>query len=142
MVGVGEDPSYRKVRHVGGIRDIGGYAWPMVLPMGEIFQDEYAMRNNLIGLKTAYSLYYFDPEHDYICVRTDYGRLITEVRELARTENGSWYPRRVELMEIEQNTEGTEISRQVTNVETIFVKMVSEFPEGTFDPDNLPRTIE
>jgi hypothetical protein len=61
---------------------------------------------------------------------------------MARTENGSWYPRRIEFTLIEKEIDGAEISRQVTNVETIFVKMVHEFPEDTFDPDNLPKTIE
>jgi len=75
-------------------------------------------------------------------IRRKDGRIIRDVRELARTENGFLYPRRIELTWIERDTDGAEISREVTNVETIFVKMVSEFPEGTFDPDNLPRKIE
>lgn len=137
-----EDPSYRKVRNVGSIRDIGGYAWPIYLPMGKIFRDEYSEQNNLIGLKASGSRFYFDPEHDYICVRRNDGQIIRDVRELARTENGLWYPRRIELTWIERDTDGAETSRRVTNVETIFVKMVSEFPDGTFDSDNLPKTIE
>jgi len=110
--------------------------------MGKIFEDEYSEQNNLIGLKAMGSLFYFDPEHDYICVKRNDGRLIRDVREMARTENGSWYPSRIELTLIERDIDGAEISRQVTNVETIFVKMVSEFPEGTFDPDNLLKAIE
>jgi len=142
LVRRGKEPSYRKERGLGSIRDIGGYAWPIVLPMGKIFEDEYSEQNNLIGLKAMGSLFYFDPEHDYICVKRNDGRLIRDVREMARTENGSWYPSRIELTLIERDIDGAEISRQVTNVETIFVKMVSEFPEGTFDPDNLLKAIE
>jgi hypothetical protein len=142
LVRKGKEPSYRKERGLGNIRDIGGYAWPIVLPMGKIFEDEYSEQNNLIGLKAMESLFYFDPEHDYTCIRRNDGRLIRDVREMARTENGSWYPRRIELTLIERDIDGAEISRQVTNVETIFVKMVHEFPEDTFDPDNLPKTIE
>jgi len=138
----GKEPPYRKVRGLGTIRNVGSYAWPIVLPMGKIFKDEYSEQNNLIGLKANGSLLYFDPEHDYVCVRRNDGQLIRDVRELARTENGSWYPRRIKLTLIEKDTDGAEISRQVTNVETIFVKMVSEYPEGTFDPDNLPKAIE
>ncbi len=142
----GKEPSYRREKGLGNIRDIGGYAWPIVLPMGQIFEDEYSEQNNLIGLKAMGSLFYFDPEHDYICIRrcdqVEGRELIREVRELARTENGWWYPRRVEMIQIDRNPEGTETSREVTNVDTIFVKVVSEFPEGTFDPDNLPKTIE
>jgi len=138
----GKEPSYRKERGLGSIRDIGGYSWPIYLPMGKVFQDEYTEQNNLIGLYANDSRFYFDPEHDYICVRRNDGQIIRDVRELARTENGLWYPRRIELTWIERDTDGAEISRQVTNVEAIFVKMVSEFPEGTFDPDNLPRKIE
>lgn len=137
----GKSP-YEKSRSPGSIRDIGLRAWPVVMPMGEVFQDEYCEQENLIGLKAGGMQYYFDPEHDYICVKINDGDLIREVRELARTENGSWYPRRIELTIIERDTEGVEVSREVTNVETLFVKMVPEFPEGTFDPVNLPRSIE
>jgi hypothetical protein len=142
LVGIGDDPSYRKVRSLGSIRDIGGYAWPIYLPMGEIFNDEHTERNNLIGLKANGSRFYFDPEHDYICVKRNDGQIIRDVCELARTENGLWYPKRIELTVIESDADGAEISREVTNVDTIFVKMVSEFPKGTFDPDNLPRIIK
>lgn len=135
-------PTYRKVRGHGTIMDIGSYAWPIFLPTGKKFQDEYAEENGLIGLKVSGRRLYFDPEHDYIVRRVDGQRQIRDVTELARTENGLWYPRRIELTIIEKDTTGAEVSRQVTNVDTIFVKMVSEFPEGTFDPDNLPRTIE
>ena len=142
LVRRGKEPSYRKERGLGAIRNVGGYAWPVVLPMGKIVQDEYSEENNLIGLKAMGSLFYFDPEHDYICIRRCDGELIREVRELARTENGCWYPRRVEIIRIDRNPEGSEISREITNVDTVFVKIVSEFPKGTFDPDNLPKTIE
>jgi hypothetical protein len=93
-------------------------------------------------LKAIGSQFYFDPEHDYVCVKRDDGSIVREVRELARTKNGSWYPRRIELTVIEKDSEGREVSRRITNVETLFVKMISEFPKGTFDPDNLPRSIE
>jgi hypothetical protein len=110
--------------------------------MGEIFKDVYSEQNNLIGLKAMDSQYYFDPEHDYICVKRNDGNIIRDVRELARTETGLWYPKIIELTVIESDPDGAEISRQVTNVDTVFIKMVSVFPKGTFDPDNLPRIIK
>ncbi|MHC4395477.1 MAG: hypothetical protein ACYS1A_07450 [Planctomycetota bacterium] len=161
-----QKPLLRKGKGIGAIRDIGGYAWPISLPTGKIIDDEYSKENNLICLRTFGQQLYFDPEHDYICVRRCFGpsstdghislkaedeistrnyegsERIVEVTELAQTNNGLWYPRRIEGISIQRNAQGDEISREVTYTDTIYIKMVSDFPTGTFDPDKLPKVIE
>jgi hypothetical protein len=159
-----QKPLLRKGKGTGTIRDIGGYAWPIGLATGKIIADEYSKTHNLICLRAFGDRLYFDPEHDYICVRRVYGRrrtdghisfkaeeeihgnqykqLIRQVTELAQTGNGLWYPRRVEGILIHSNDQEEEVSRKVTYTDTIYVKMVSDFPGGTFVPDNLLKVIE
>jgi hypothetical protein len=147
-----EEPSYRKSRNIGNRRDIYGYAWPYAQPAGKIIEDEYSLENNYICLRAHGSRFYFDPEHDYVCVRreylADYGDmserhgLIRQVTELDRTEEGWWYPRKMALIRVNKDTEGEEISREVTCVDNIYVKIVSKFPAGIFNAKNLPRVIE
>ncbi|MHC4573221.1 MAG: hypothetical protein ACYS76_03685 [Planctomycetota bacterium] len=164
LIRQGQTPILKKARGIGGFRDIAGYGWPIVLPTGKIIEDEYSKAHDLICLRAFGDQLYFDPEHDYICVRRIYGRnrtdghisfkaeeeipenrykqLIRQVTELGQTGNGLWYPSRVEGILIHSNDQGEEISRTVTYTDTIYIKMVSDFPTGTFDPDNLPRIIE
>ncbi len=145
-------PAYQKSRDLGATRDIYGYAWPYAQPAGMIVENEYASENSLICLRAYGSLFYFDPEHDYICMRREYMKdyadgngayqLIREVTEVAQTEEGWWYPRRMALVKVNKNAEGEEISRQTTCVDHIYLKIVSEFPADIFEADNLPKAIE
>jgi hypothetical protein len=147
-----EEPSYRKSTNIGSRRDIYGYAWPYAQPAGEIIEDEYSSENNYVCLRAHGSRFYFDPEHDYVCMRREYledhdgtgerHSLIRQVAELAQTEEGWWYPRKMSLIRVNKDAEGEEISREVTCADNIYVKIVSEFPAGIFDAKNLPRAIE
>jgi hypothetical protein len=147
-----EDPSYRKSRNIGSRRDIYGYAWPYAQPAGKIIEDEYSLENNYICLRAHGSRFYFDPQHDYVCIRREYladhgdisGRhsLIRQVTELDQTEEGWWYPTKMVLIRANKDTEGEEISREITCVDNIYVKIISEFPAGIFNAKNLPGAIE
>ncbi|MHC4623131.1 MAG: hypothetical protein ACYS4W_04440 [Planctomycetota bacterium] len=147
-----EQPSYRKSRNIGSRRDIYGYAWPYAQPAGAIIEDEYSSENNYVCLRAHGSRFYFDPEHDYVCMRREYlqdhddadqrHNLIRQVTQLAQTEEGWWYPGKMSLIRVNKDAEGKEISREVTCVDNIYVKIVSEFPAGIFDAKNLPRVID
>ncbi len=148
-----DSPSYQKSRSgLGGLRDIYGYAWPYYQPSGKIIQNEYSEQNNLICLEAYNSLFYFDPKHDYICIRREYldkqsnetgtYHYVQEVTEMTQTENGWWYPCKVEWIRVNLDDDGEEISRQVNNVTEIYIKIVSGFPKGIFEAKNLPKEID
>lgn len=147
-----DSPSYQKSRSLGGLQDIYGYAWPYYQPSGKIIQNEYSGQDNLICLEAYNSLFYFDPEHDYICIRREYldkhsdetgtYRYVQEVKEMTQTGNGWWYPCKVEWIRVNLDDDGEEISRQVNNVTEIYIKIVPEFPKGIFEAKNLPRGID
>ena len=141
--------SYKREREPDSCRDVGGYAWPYYQPGGKIVEDDYSKENNLICLRAYRSLFYFDPQHDYLCLRRKYTqqhedeagtfRFVRETTELAQTEKGFWYPRSSDWIRVNLDADGKEVSRQVNTTDHIWVKVTSQFPEGIFDRDSLPK---
>ncbi len=141
--------SYKREREPGSCRNVGGYAWPYYRPGGKIVQDDYSIDNNLICLRAYRSLFYFDPKHDYVCLRRKYTqqdedeagayRFIRETTGLAQTGKGFWYPRSSDWIQVNLDADGKEISRQVNVTDHIWIKVTSQFPEGIFDRDALPK---
>jgi hypothetical protein len=100
--------------------------WPdILLGHADVIQDDFARENNLIRIESKGRQFYLNPERDYICQRwiDDRGR-ITEVKEFGQTKEGKWYPKRVE-------------GSSITN--TIYLETNPVFPEGIFDPNELPN---
>jgi len=102
--------------------------WPQIRGYADIIQDDYARENNLIRIEVQGRQFYLNPDRDYICQRRidTYGRS-TDVKEFAQTIEGKWYPRRIE---------GPGIAN------TIYLETNPVFPEGIFDPNNLPKEID
>ncbi len=132
-------------------------------------ENEYSQKNNFIALEKisepSYSngnltspaqkdIYYLDPNHDYMCVQKeeyqhpanngndlkDYEsnsdkalselRTITSITEFGKTDNGQWYPEEIEkYSKIQGHSEFI----------SLYLKTNPEFPEGIFDPNNLPK---
>jgi hypothetical protein len=144
-VRTGREPAYRKGEFTGGQHNLHGFAWPCYLPSGRIVEDEYSKAHGLLCWKPGDGrTLYFDPKHDYVCVRSEQrgGTSISDTVDFARTEPGLWYPRTVQLTVVQQDSEGRETSREVTHVDKLFVQPVPEFPAGTFNARNLPKAIE
>lgn len=107
------------------------------------------------------SLYYLDQQRDCICIRQEYYQLrnapwqkdkswlygvdpniipedltsIREVAELARTDTGQWYPKKIKTW-LNNDTANLE---EPTHIETVYLKTNPQFPKGIFDSKNLPK---
>jgi hypothetical protein len=108
-------------------------------------------------------LYYLNPQKDYICQRHEHYRRrnahwqkdkswldgidpnnirpdatsITQVTEYSQTDSGKWYPKVVTRTIVgvrKDDTHGV-----FTIIETIYLETAPEFPEGIFEPKNLPK---
>ena len=106
-------------------------------------------------------LFYLDPNRDYICVRNKHLSqkealwqedkswlegadpnkipkdltIITEISEFGKTNNGRWYPKRIERWDENTFTENVRKS-----IDTVYLNTNPEFPDGIFDPNMLPKT--
>jgi len=164
---------------------VGGFihrGWPKV-PNGKPVENSYANKNNLLCIETLRkadieenqlieptekTLYYIDPEHDYICVRIEsfsyltppYGKLkiddlsfepnevptkpywVTKVTQFGQIDTGQWYPKEITTnrlswwLDYPGNTDTPEDEKFVIK---LYVETNPEFPEGIFDPNNLPK---
>lgn len=102
--------------------------------------------------------YYLDPERDYICRRIEEvrrrdvpwrkdkswlddvdpaaigpeGTELTEVTEVMHTEDGRWYPARVEKRTIRRRADGTS-SIEDEEIKTVQIDVDRAMPEGLFD---------
>lgn len=94
--------------------------WPSIRGYADIVQNDYARNNKLIRVEVQNSEFYLNPNRDYICQRKTKNNQETDVIEFGRTEAGKWYPKR-------------------TTSNTIYLETNPEFPEGIFDPNNLPK---
>jgi hypothetical protein len=111
-------------------------------------------------------LYYLNPARDYICERIEYcsmkdapwqkdkswlegvelnelsmvTRNITEVTEYRHTEKEKWYPYKIEfrISSYDPDT-GSFRPYSLNSVKTVYLNTEPEFPEGIFDPNNLPK---
>jgi hypothetical protein len=110
-------------------------------------------------------LYYLDPQHDYICVREerfqhrqppyDYRpevkdldfdpddipsepSSVTTVAELAQTDAGRWYPKKIRKDRHRWSDYGNGWESHVsTESTTVYLQTAPHFPEGIFDPNSL-----
>jgi len=104
---------------------------------------------------------YINPERDYICQRFEelesyeapwqndktwlekvekdnirkqstYNR-VREVVEFEQTKEGQWYPKTI------KSWDPTDANNRKIRIETIYLTTNPEFPDGIFNPDNLPK---
>jgi hypothetical protein len=99
--------------------------WPEIGYEADIIQDDYARENHLIRVEASGGTFWLNPERDYICQRRSTINGQEDVTEFSQTNDGRWYPKRVE-------------SRGLNH--TIWIETHVEFPEGIFDPNRLPKT--
>ncbi|GAF67443.1 unnamed protein product [marine sediment metagenome] len=60
---------------------------------------------------------------------------IREVAELARTDTGQWYPKKIKTW---LNNNMAKLG-EPTHIETVYLRTDPQFPKGIFDPKNLPK---
>ena len=158
--------------------------WP-IIKTGAFVENDYAVNNNLLCIETTSeprftgdsklaeaaekTLYYIDPEHDYMCVRIEsfrhpvpppYGNpavkvpvfdpidipfepyLVTEVAQFSLTDTDHWYPSGIKTKNKQSwtnpNMRGWEMREKTTYIR-LYIDTNPEFPEGIFDPNNLPK---
>ena len=104
-------------------------AWPRIAGPADIIQDNYARENNLIRVENETGVFYLNPDRDYICQRRVFADgHIQDVTEFDRIDTGYWYPRT--------------ITDNITLGHTIYLDTAPQFPEGVFDPNNLPAVTQ
>ncbi len=105
------------------IADMG---WPDIRGSADVIQDDYARENKLIRVEVQGKEFYLNPNRDYICQRridNKYSQ-VTDVTEFGRTEASQWYPKRI---------------KGLGKNKMVYLETDPEFPEGIFDPENLPK---
>ena len=60
------------------------------------------------------------------------------VSEFGQTENGRWYPKKIETHSKSRESNGDEKPLSLSFVNTLYLKTNPKFPEGIFDPSKLP----
>ncbi len=158
--------------------------WPRIRT-GVFIENDYAKENDLLCIETSSgprstgdsklaeaaerTLYYVDPERDYMCVRIErfrhpvpppYGRpaveevpvpdprdiptepyLVTEAVQFGRTDSGHWYPSRIRTVDKQSWSDPGRgwETRTRTFDIRLYVDTEPEFPEGIFDAENMPK---
>ena len=136
-----------KSRSPGNIRDVGHF-WPISVRVGKIIEDKYSQSHNLIAVRIGGILSYFDPLHDYVCVRSesrigDGKILLREMTDLVQTVEGYWYPRSETGTVISFDDDGNETSCEVTFVQKYYIEKITDFPNDYFDSNkNISRILE
>jgi len=102
-----------------------GLGRPDIWGNADVVQDDYARENHLIRLETPKGVFYLNPDRDYICQRkiVHPDDRVEDVTEFGRTDDGRWYPKKVEDVA----------------THTIYLETDPKFPEGIFDPNSLPK---
>ncbi len=86
--------------------------------------------------------WFINPARNYICQKYEHGHsdgmpiYSIEILEYAKTQSGQWYPHRLRHTEY-RRAGGEELPETTSRV--IFLHENPEFPEGIFDPENLPK---
>jgi len=157
--------------------------WPTI-KTGAFVENDYAVKNNLLCIETLReprftgdsklaeaaekTLYYIDPEHDYMCVRIEsfrhpvpppYGNtavnvlvfdpidipfepyLVTEVVQFSLTDTGHWYPSCIITTNKQSWSDpgsGWEMREKTFDIR-LYIDTNPEFPDSIFDPESLPR---
>ncbi len=124
------------------------------------------IRNGKIFVTAQKTINYLDPSRDYMCVRRemfyhplsgglgdtkikdvdfdpneipDEPSFVRFVSEFGQTENGQWYPKKIEKHSKSLDRNGNEKPLSLSSINTLYLKTNPVFPEGIFDPNNLPR---
>jgi len=142
------------------IADIG---WPEIRGYADLLKDDYARQNDLICVEELLKgwrrqgivlpqrkRYYLNPQRDYICQRVE----IESVYPAPWQEDDSWlegvdptsipneYSSTIEVTEFSQFQTGRWYPRKIKEpgrTKTVYLETDPEFPEGIFDPNNLPK---
>jgi len=172
-------PSHKPSFVVGGLLHRG---WPR-LRKGQLVENEYSINNHLLCIETWRSpnikdnkllepaektLYYIDPERDYICVRIEafsyitppYGKpeiddlsfehsktptepyWVTKVTNFGQTDTGQWYPKEITTNRLSWWLDypgNTDTPEDEKFVIRLYLDSKPEFPDGIFDPESLPH---
>jgi len=167
---------------VGGLTHRG---WPRI-ENGQIVHNDYSSKNNLLCIATSSgphfkgnkliepaekTLYYIDPERDYICVRIEafsyltppYGKpeiddlsfepskiptepyWVTKVTKFGQTDTGQWYPKEITTNRLSWWLDypgNTDTPEDEKFVIRLYFDSRPEFPDGIFDPESLPHIGE
>jgi hypothetical protein len=119
-------------------------------------------RDNKVKWPAKKQLYYLNPQRDYICERQEIhpqpginrnpenwidkvgamrafdGRFsVGEVVEYGRSDLLQWYPKRILMRFRWENPDQTTEERK--KMITVYLNTNPEFPDGIFDPNNLPK---
>ena len=91
--------------------------------------------------KEAVQRWYLDPARDHICVRNEvvsktYEECF-EILECAQASNGHYYPKVIRKKKTKINGSERIITEELTR--HIYIQIDPEYPEGLFDPKNLPK---
>ena len=120
-------------------------------------------RDGKLACAAQKDIHYLDPSRDYMCVRKEqFHRMIRGgieikdvefdlneipdelssvrfVSEFGQTDNGQWYPKKIEKHSKRWDADGKEKPLSLSLIHTLYLKTNPEFPEGIFDPNNLPK---
>jgi len=91
----------------------------------------YHEKNDAVQ-QTKNSLRIFDPDSIWGIPIS-----VAQVVEYAKTELGLWYPKVIEKRAVGWHQDGTPYEQHTFR--TIYLNTEPEFPEGIFDPENLPE---
>ena len=119
-----------------------------------IADNEYSRSRNLICIEilgkptdaanrdttSERSLFYLNPQRDYICQRCEFYPPYNyvqnrEVLEFGRLDSRQWYPKKILEQRVIKKKDGT--TRQTDELITVYLDTTPEFPEGIFDPESL-----
>ncbi len=141
------DWSIKKSREGGSIRSVGHF-WSLSGMVGRVIENDFSKSHHLVAVKTGRMLSYFDPRHDYACVRYEHtiknGKtLLRELTGFVLTREGYWYPRNETGTVIRFDDDGNEISREVTFTHRYFIEKLVDLPKDYFDVDkNISKIME
>jgi hypothetical protein len=128
--------------------------WPhIVVPTPRLFQvkwdtevvtdsngESLIMIERTFEDKTVSERWYLDPARDYICVRNEFvcttNERCIEILEYARTSDGNYYPKVIRKKDT-VITGSSKIMEEL--IRNIYIQIEPQYPEGIFDPENLPK---
>jgi hypothetical protein len=158
--------------------------WPKIRT-GMVIENDFAAEHNFLCIETTRepeftgdsklvqaaekTLYYIDPEHDYMCARIERFRhpvvppwggpaaeempvpdatdipsepyLVTEVVQFGRADTGHWYPNRIRTIDAQAWSDFGRgwEMREKISDIRLYIDTEPEFPEGIFDAENMPK---
>jgi len=150
-------PDYKPDYVIGGLVHRG---WPKIR-RGKFVTNAYATDNNLLCIEEhdKKTLYYIDPAHDYMCVRTENFHdlptsldnsthsepyRVSTVKEFGQTDSGHWYPSEITTNQLAwwDDYPGNAKTLEEKFVIRLYVETPSLFPDDIFNPQSLPDINE